>query len=379
MSEHPYHPPRLGILGGGQLGRMLIQSAINFGIPVSVMDPDEDAPCSHLGFFTVGSLNDYDAVMAFGTDCDVITIEIENVNTRALVDLVKQGKRVFPQPELIGIIQDKGLQKQFYRESGIPTAEFVLVENKKDVAAHTSLLPAVNKLRREGYDGRGVKVLNSADALDAAFDAPGVLERRVEIKTEISVLAARNEQDDVVTYPPVEMVFNTEQNLVAYLFSPAAISEKLSQRASELAVKTIKRLGLVGLLAVEMFVTRDNEILVNEVAPRPHNSGHHTIEANATSQFEQHLRAIMRYPLGSTGSLSPSAMVNILGQPGFSGPARCVGWDKLMAMEKTYIHMYGKKLTKPYRKMGHVTILGSKMEDLRRQAVFVMEHFKVIA
>jgi 5-(carboxyamino)imidazole ribonucleotide synthase len=370
---------KIGILGGGQLGRMLIQSGIDFNLSFSVLDPDENAPCKGLADFHVGKLTDYDTVMKFGSACDIITIEIENVNTQALKDLEKRGKKVFPQPNVIELIQDKRTQKSFYKERKIPTAQFHLTENKREVQQLADFLPAVNKLGKEGYDGRGVQILKSKDDLSKAFDAPGLLEKLVDYQKEISVIVARNEQGEINTYPAVEMVFHPEQNLVEYLFAPAQLPENVLQEADSVARKVIRQLDMVGLLAVEMFVTKENEILVNEVAPRPHNSGHQTIEANATSQYEQHLRAITGLPLGDASILIPSAMVNLLGEPGFSGLAKYQGFEDVVKVPGVHVHLYGKKLTKPYRKMGHVTIIDQDIESLKQKATFVKQTLKVIA
>lgn len=370
---------KIGILGGGQLGRMLLQSGIDFNLSFSVLDPDENAPCKGLADFHVGRLTDYNTVMKFGSTCDVITIEIENVNTQALKDLEKEGKKVFPQPGVIELIQDKRTQKSFYKERRIPTAQFHLTENKQEVQQHTDFLPAVNKLGKEGYDGRGVQIIKSEEDLAKAFDAPGLLEKLVDYQKEISVIVARNEHGEINTYPAVEMVFHPEQNLVEYLFAPAQLPGHVLQEADSIARKVIKQLNMVGLLAVEMFVTNENEILVNEVAPRPHNSGHQTIEANATSQYEQHLRAISGLPLGDTSIRTPSAMVNLLGEPGFSGPAKYQGFEEVIKIAGVHVHLYGKKLTKPFRKMGHVTIIDQDVESLKQKATFVKQTLKVIA
>jgi 5-(carboxyamino)imidazole ribonucleotide synthase len=370
---------KLGVLGGGQLGRMLIQSGIDFNIAFSVMDPDPDAPCANLAPFQVGNLTDYDAVMKFGSSCDFITIEIENVSTAALKDLVKQGKKVFPQPEVIELIQDKRVQKTFYHQHHIPTAEFILTENAEEVRQNAAFLPAVNKLGREGYDGRGVQVIRSAHDLSKAFDKPGLLEKLIDFDKEISVIVARNEKGEVKTFPVVEMVFHPVHNLVEYLFSPAEITPSIALRAEEIAKDIITKLKMVGLLAVEMFVTKTGEVLVNEIAPRPHNSGHQTIEANITSQYEQHLRAILNLPLGDTAMIMPGAMVNLLGEEGYSGEAKYQGFEQIMATSGVHVHLYGKKLTKPFRKMGHVTIVDHDVESLKKKATFVKETLKVIA
>lgn len=370
---------KLGILGGGQLGRMLIQSGIDFNIPFAVLDPDAAAPCSTLTEFHCGKLTDYNTVMEFGSACDIITIEIENVNTTALKDLVVKGKKVFPQPEVIELIQDKRLQKSFYQNNDIPTAQFFLTQNAEDVKQYAHFLPAVNKLGREGYDGRGVQILNTKEDLLKGFNAPGLVEKLIDFEKEISVIVARNQQGEVKTFPVVEMVFHPVQNLVEYLFSPADLSPVIAQKADSIARKIIEDLKMVGLLAVEMFVTKTGEVLVNEIAPRPHNSGHQTIEANMTSQYEQHLRSVLNLPLGDTSTVMPSAMVNLLGEPEYSGLARYQGFDEVLNMPGVYVHLYGKQLTKPFRKMGHVTILEKDIATLKKKANFVKQTLKVIA
>ncbi|MDQ2656973.1 MAG: 5-(carboxyamino)imidazole ribonucleotide synthase [Bacteroidota bacterium] len=370
---------KIGILGGGQLGRMLIQSGIDYNLPFAVLDPDPAAPCSGLVEFHCGSLTDYNTVVEFGSGCDIITIEIENVNTTALKDLAAQGKKVFPQPGVIELIQDKRLQKIFYRDNGIPTAEFHLTDNADAVRRHSLFLPFVNKLGREGYDGRGVQIMRAESDLQRAWDAPSLIEKLIDFEKEIAVIVARNARGEVKTFPVVEMVFHPVQNLVEYLFSPAVLEARTARRAEDIARKIITDLNMVGLLAVEMFVTRDGDVLVNEIAPRPHNSGHQTIEANMTSQYQQHLRAILDLPLGDTNMIMPSAMVNLLGEPGYSGPARYQGFEEVVSIPGVYVHLYGKKLTKPFRKMGHVTILEANMDALRNKANFIKETIKVIA
>ncbi|HEY5919696.1 MAG TPA: 5-(carboxyamino)imidazole ribonucleotide synthase [Chryseolinea sp.] len=370
---------RVGILGGGQLGRMLIQSGIDYNISFSVLDPDAHAPCSTMMEFHHGKLTDYDTVMKFGHNCDIVTIEIENVNTAALKALAKQGKKIYPQPDVIELIQDKRSQKIFYRDCNIPTAEFILVENSGDIRKRKDYLPAVNKLGREGYDGRGVQILKSTADIDRAFDAPGLLEKLVDFDKEISVIVARNAHGEIKSFPPVEMVFHPEQNLVEYLFAPAEISLEVQTEADQIARKVIQELNMVGLLAVEMFVTKEGSVLVNEVAPRPHNSGHQTIEANVTSQYEQHLRAILGLPLGDTSLILPSAMVNLLGEPGYTGPAVYLGFEEVVKLPGVHVHLYGKQITKPFRKMGHVTIVDADTNTLKQKTNFVKKTLKVIS
>lgn len=371
--------PVIGILGGGQLGRMLIQKGLDFGLNFRVLDPDPDAPCSVFNGFTAGSITDYESVLSFGKNCDVITIEIENVNVQALSELQQLGKKVYPQPDAIALIQDKRTQKIFYRQHNIPTAEFVLTANREEVLQHRSFLPAVHKLGKEGYDGRGVQVLRSPDDLTKAFDNPGVLEKLIPFEKEIAVIAARNASGEILTYPAVEMVFHPEKNLVEYLFSPARISDEVQQKADHIARTVIEKLKLTGLLAVEMFVAPEGEVLVNEMAPRPHNSGHHTIESHVTSQYEQHLRAILNWPLGNTSLISPSAMINLLGEDGYSGKASYEGLEQVLEIEGVHVHLYGKQHTKPFRKMGHVTIVDEDVVRLRQKAEFVKQTLKVKA
>jgi len=379
MTQAFYQNFKIGIVGGGQLGRMLIQSGIDLNLNFSVLDPDPHAPCHQIAPFTCGKLTDYDTVWNFGQDCDLITIEIENVNTKALADLEKSGKKVYPQPSIIELIQDKRKQKQFFVDHGIPTADFMLVNNKAEISNHLDYLPAVNKLGKEGYDGRGVQVLRTKEDLSKAFDAPGLLEKLIDFDKEISVIVSRNEEGVLAAYPAVEMVFHPEANLVEYLFSPAQLSENIAKNASEIATHVIESLGLVGLLAVEMFVTKDGSVLVNEVAPRPHNSGHQSIEANITSQYEQHLRAILGLPPGDTHCVGISAMVNLLGEEGYSGLARYEGLEAVLSVPGAHVHLYGKKQTKPFRKMGHVTLVDTDLESLKKKATFIKQTLKVKA
>jgi len=309
----------------------------------------------------------------------LITIEIENVNTQALADLVKVRKKVFPQPHIIELIQDKRKQKEFFVANQIPTADFILVDNKADVLSYEKFLPAVNKLGKEGYDGRGVQILRSKNDLSMAFDAPGLLEKLINFEKEIAIIVSRNERGEVSSYPAVEMIFHPDANLVEYLFSPAQIESTVAIKADIIARQIIEKLGMVGLLAVEMFVTSDGSVLVNEIAPRPHNSGHQTIEGNVTSQYEQHLRAILDLSPGETSIQSPSAMINLLGEAGFTGMAKYEGLEEVLAMAGAHIHLYGKKLTKPFRKMGHVTIVDADPNNLKEKANFVKQTLKVKA
>lgn len=371
---------RVGILGGGQLGRMLIQSAINYNLTNCIVDPDANAPCKNIADeFTQGKLTDFDTVYNFGKQCDVVTIEIENVNCEALKKLEQEGVPVYPQPHIIELIQDKGLQKQFYKEHGIPTAPFVLVDTPNEIGEKWSQFPAILKLRREGYDGRGVMKLKSAADIATAFDKPSLVEELIPFEKELAVIVHRNIGGEVKTFPVVEMDFHPEHNLVEFLFCPANINWQISKKASDVAIKVAEALGIVGTLAVEMFLTKDGEILVNEVAPRVHNSGHHTIEGNVTSQFEQHLRAIMGLPLGNTHVKQPAVMVNLLGEDGHDGPAQYQGLETVLALDGVSIHLYGKQFTRPFRKMGHVTITDPDLQTARTRAKKVKETLKVVS
>jgi len=371
---------RLGMVGGGQLGRMFIQEAINFDVQVHSLDPDLEAPCKSIATsFTVGSLNDYDVLYNFGLDKDVITVEIENVNIEALERLEAEGKKVFPQPRILKIIQDKGLQKQFYLDNNIPTAPFELVENKAEINSHLTSFPFMQKLRKGGYDGKGVQPLRSNEDLNHAFDAPSVLEKMIPFVKELSIIVARNENGQTAVYPAVECEFNPEANLVEFLFSPAEISNDIEERSKKIAVDVINKLGMVGLLAVELFLLENGEILVNEIAPRPHNSGHHTIECNITSQYEQHMRSVLNLPLGSTNLVQSGVMINLLGEKGFEGDVYYENYEEALALEGVKIHIYGKQKTKSYRKMGHVTVGNPSLEKAKEIARKVQEILKVKA
>jgi 5-(carboxyamino)imidazole ribonucleotide synthase len=378
--QHTYESIKLGILGGGQLGRMLIQSAINWNIITHVLDPDNDAPCNAIAYrFYNGQLTDFNTVYQFGQNTDLITIEIEHVNTEALIKLEAEGKKVFPQPHAIRFIQDKGLQKSFFQKNNIPTAPFRIIESAEELSFHRDLLPFYMKLRKSGYDGRGVQLIKSEADFTKAFQQPSVLEKAIRLKTEISVIVARNNSGEVKTYPPVGMEFHPEANLIEYLYAPAPVDPVISKKAEQIAIQVTEALKITGILAVEMFVDEDNNVLVNEVAPRPHNSGHHTIEANITSQYEQHLRAIMNMPLGDTSMKYASVMINLLGEPGYEGKARYVGINEALRLPGVYLHLYGKKITRPFRKMGHVTIVADDLESAKEKAKFVKQTLKVIA
>jgi 5-(carboxyamino)imidazole ribonucleotide synthase len=371
---------RLGILGGGQLGKMLIQQAQNYDLKISVLDPSADAPCAGIAHhFVQGRFDDFDTVYAFGKEVDLLTIEIEHVNLDALEKLASEGVSVYPSPSVLRVVQDKGLQKQFYRIHGIDTAPFVLVENVDEIKEHRSDFPFMQKLRKGGYDGRGVQALRTDEDMYAAMPGPSVLEKFVDFEKEISVIVARNTKGEIRTFPAVDMLFNAEANLVEHLFSPASLTPELEQKASDLAVKVAKALDLTGILAVEMFVTKNGNLLVNEVAPRPHNSGHQTIEGNVNSQYEQHLRAILGLPLGDTAVVRPTVMVNLLGEKGFSGPVKYDGLEEVLSWPGVYVHLYGKTETRPFRKMGHVTIAAQTLDQAKELAKKVAKTLKVIS
>lgn len=370
----------LGVLGGGQLGRMLIQEAVNLNISVAIMDPDENAPCRFLcEKFVQGDLMSEAAVLDFGKHVNVLTVEIEHVNTAALLQLEAAGVSVYPQPLVLQMVQDKGLQKEFYRSHKIPTADFVLLQNKEELRKYSDRFPAMLKLRKGGYDGKGVMKIKSEVDVARAFDAPCVLEKLIPFEKEISVIVARNHSGEIVHYPPVEMDFNPHANLVEFLYSPARINSEIELEAIRIARLVIEKTAMVGLLAVEMFVTKEGTVLVNEIAPRPHNSGHQTIEGNSTSQYAQHLRAILNLPLGDTAIIQPSVMLNLLGEQGYTGDAKYEGIEEAMKIPGVYIHLYGKKMTKPFRKMGHITVTDSRIEGAIEKAKKVQQLVKVIS
>lgn len=371
---------KLGILGGGQLGRMLIQEAINYNVTTLVLDPDTNAPCKYISnYFECGSITDYDTVYNFGKKADVITIEIEKVNIEALEQLEKEGKHVFPQARVIRLIQDKGVQKQFFKENDIPTSPFMLVTGKDEMINSGFAYPYMLKQRKDGYDGKGVMKIETARDLEDAFEGPCLIEKLVDFEKEIAVIVSRNSQGDVRTFPMVEMQFNSEANLVEFLISPSTYPAPIQERAEMIAKNIAAALNITGLLAVEMFVTRDGEILVNELAPRPHNSGHQTIEGNYVSQFEQHLRSIFNLPLGDTRCITNSVMINLLGEKGHDGVAKYKGLEKIMALDGVYVHLYGKKYTKPFRKMGHVTVVDQNRESAIEKANYIKQALKVIS
>lgn len=371
---------RLGVLGGGQLGRMLIQEAVNFDVYIHCLDPDPQAPCADLAqSFTIGSLTDFDTVYNFGKDKDVLTVEIEHVNIEALEKLEQEGKKIFPQPHILKMVQDKGIQKQFYVANDIPTPSFYLVENKSEIQNFIHEFPFMQKMRKGGYDGKGVTALKSEADLPNAFNVPSVLESFVDFEKELSVIVARNQNGETSVFPVVECEFNLEANLVEFLFAPANVSLGIKKSAEHLAIKIINALEMVGILAVELFLTKSGELLVNEIAPRPHNSGHHTIECNVTSQFEQHMRSVLNLPLGSTRIIQAGVMINLLGEIDFEGAAIYKNLEEAMAIPGVKTHIYGKANTKSFRKMGHITVTAETLEEALKTGRKVKSLIKVEA
>jgi len=375
---------KLGILGGGQLGKMMLYETRKFDIQTCVMDASEEAPCKiACNEFVVGNLLDFDDVYNFGKNVDVLTIEIENVNVEALEKLEHEGIKVYPPTSSLRIIQNKAKQKLFYVDHDIPTAEFsrfAYSSEIKDSLEHGSLdFPFVWKSAQFGYDGQGVKVIRNTRDLENLPKGECITEELVPFKNELAVIVARNVSGDVVTYPVVEMEFHPEANQVEYVICPARIDEKVAEKAREIALRVSNQIKQVGLLAVEMFQTHEDEILVNEVAPRPHNSGHYSIEASYTNQFEQHIRAILDLPLGNTDSKVAGIMVNLVGSEGHTGDVVYENMEKILKLNGVTPHIYGKKQTRPFRKMGHVTIVDEDIEKARKVAQQVKETIKVIA
>lgn len=375
---------KLGILGGGQLGKMLLVETRKFDIQTYVLDASKEAPCQFGATkFFLGSLMDYDTVYQFGKMVDVLTIEIENVNLDALDVLEEEGLKIYPSPKTLRLIQNKGRQKDFYVENNIPTSahqRFVDINDiKKSIENNTLDFPFVWKCAQFGYDGNGVKIVRSTMDLIDLPEVECIAEQMVPFKNELAVIVSRSVSGAVKTYPVVEMEFHPEANQVEYVICPARIDEKVADKAQKIALKVSEAFNHIGLLAVEMFQTEDDEILVNEVAPRPHNSGHYSIEASYTSQFEQHIRAILDLPLGNTESKVAGIMVNLVGAEGFSGPVVYENIEKIMAIDGVTPHIYGKRETRPFRKMGHVTIVNENMTEARRIAEEVKNSIRVIS
>jgi 5-(carboxyamino)imidazole ribonucleotide synthase len=369
---------KVGILGGGQLGKMLCLAAADWDLEIFVMDTEGSPAQPFCKHFVVGDIKNYDDVLRFGQLVDVLTIEIEHVNSEALHALVAEGKTVHPNPTALDLIKDKGLQKAFYAENEFLTSKVFYYDDKKSVIENI-FYPAVWKSRKGGYDGKGVFILREETDLENLPDEPCILEELVNIDKEISLVVCRNESGQVKAYPSVEMFFDPKANLLDLQLCPSGVSEKIEERAQEIAKKLIKKLNICGLLAVEMFFTKGGQLLINEVAPRPHNSGHHTIEAVETSQFEQHLRGIMNLPLGSTKIRLPSVLINLVGSEGHEGDILVEGMEKALNTEGVHVHLYGKKKTKPFRKMGHVTVLHKDLKKALENAIFIKRNLKIIS
>ena len=360
---------KIGILGGGQLGRMLLQAAANYPVETFVMENEADCPAAHLcHHFTKGDIKDFNAVYNFGKGLDAITIEIENVNVEALEKLEAEGVKVYPRPSVLKVIKNKILQKQYYQENNIPTAAFIITNSLAELKQQQNFLPAVHKTGEGGYDGKGVQLLKTKDDIGKGFNVPSVLEKMVSIKKEIAQMIAVNEKGEIALYPPVEMLFDSLLNLLDYQLCPAELNEKILWKVEAIALAVVRNFKSPGVFAVEMFVDKNGDVLVNETAPRVHNSGHHTIEAHYCSQFDMLWRIMLDYPLGNTDAILPSIMVNIIGAPGYHGDVIYEGLDEVLKIENAFVHLYGKKQTKPGRKMGHVTILSKEKQELLHQA-----------
>ena len=362
----------IGILGGGQLGKMLTDVTRKWDIRSHILDANAGAPAKNSCYrFVQGDLMDYETVLNFGREVDVLTIEIEHVNIDALYELEKAGVLVYPKPTTLDIIQNKQTQKAFFVAQKLPTAPFISCENKKELLAHVSkgsfTFPFIWKAARFGYDGFGVKKIDDKAAIDALPDNPCIIEALVPIKQEIAIIAARSPDGEIALYPPVGMAFHPEANQVEYVYFPANISKEMAKKAHEITHKLVRAWGHIGLLAVEFFVDNENNLLINEVAPRPHNSGHLTIEGANTSQFEQHIRAILNAPLGKTRFDQPAIMANVVGPQELIGTFVYEGVDHILNTPKAALHIYGKKTTKPQRKMGHITLTGADLNVIFKE------------
>ncbi len=364
----------IALLGGGQLGRMFMENALRYPVRVSSLDPDREAPCANIvDHFQHGDLNDTAAVVSYAADADVVGIEIEHVSVDALRRLKADGKRVIPDPEVLATIQDKGLQKAFYLKHDIPTAPFALIARAEEIREHQELLPAFLKARTGGYDGKGVMPIYGENDISSAFSGPCVLEERADIALELAVLVVRDDHGHQVVYDPVEMVFDPRFNLVDHLRAPARVPDRISNQAQQLAGRVAEAFNAAGLYAVELFWTKGGELLVNETAPRAHNSGHHTIEACASSQFDQLLRLYMGWPLGDPALRGHAAMINLVGEGGQGAPEMS-GLNEILSLPGTFVHLYGKKETRTGRKMGHVTVIAADDRALDKAIAVVKEH-----
>lgn len=369
---------KIGILGGGQLGRMLLQAAANYPVETFILENDEHCPAAHLcHHFTKGDITDFETVYNFGKGLDALTIEIERVNIDALEKLEAEGVKIFPKPSALRIINNKIEQKKFYQQHQIPTAGFVITQNKNDLEKHVSFLPAAHKMGVGGYDGKGVELMRTEADFAKGFNEPGVLEKMVDIHLEIAVIVAVAQNGETTMYPPAEMVFDPHLNLLDYQISPAQLSEKTLWKTEAIAMELVRKFNSPGLFAVELFVDKNGNVLVNETAPRVHNSGHHSIEGNYSSQFDMLWRIMLGYPLGCTDAVLPAVILNIIGEKGYSGPAYYEGLEDVLKMEHVFVHLYGKAQTKPGRKMGHVTVIGKDRSELTYKANRIKHLLKV--
>lgn len=360
------------------MGRMLLQAAANYVVETYVLENDENAPAAHLcHHFVKGEIRDFEPVYNFGKGLDAITIEIESVNVEALEKLESEGVKIYPNTATIRIIKNKVTQKRFYKDHQIPSPEFIITQNLHDLNQHISFLPAVHKIGMGGYDGKGVQILQNEKDLPKAFDAPSVLEKMVNLKKEIAIIIAMNDKGQTAIYPPVEMVFDQVLNLLDYQLSPAELPQKVLWKAEAIALRIVKELNSPGLFAIELFVDRNDDVSVNETAPRVHNSGHHTIEANYCSQFDMLWRIMLGYPLGCTDAILPASLVNLIGAEGHSGEAVYDGLEDVLKMDNVFVHLYGKSQTRPGRKMGHVTIVSRERLDLTHKAHKIKNMLKV--
>lgn len=371
---------KIGILGGGQLGRMLLQAAANYPVETFVMENDPGCPAAHLcHHFTSGDIKNFDDVYNFGKGLHALTIEIENINVEALEKLESEGVKIYPRPSVLKTIRNKILQKEYYKSHDMPSAGFIITNNLNELKEQEDFLPAVHKLAEGGYDGKGVQIIKTKQDMDKGFDMPAVLEKLVPIYKEIAQMVAINEKGDTVLYPPVEMVFDPHLNLLDFQICPAEIETRVLWKVEAIALSVVRNFKSPGLFAVEMFINRDGDVFVNETAPRVHNSGHHTIEAHLCSQYDMLWRVLLGYPMGNTKAILPSALVNLVGEKNYSGPAIYEGLQEVLMMDNVFVHIYGKAQTKPGRKMGHVTILGKDKHDLIHKSHLVKNTLKVIA
>ncbi len=360
---------KVGILGGGQLGRMLLQAAINYPVETFVMEKEAAAPAAHLcNHFIVGNITQFDDVYNFGKNLDALTIEIEHVNIEALEKLEKEGIHIYPNTQALRIIQNKILQKNFYKENDLPTSEFIITQSKEELKNIAPFFPAVHKLSNGGYDGKGVQIINNKEEIEKGFDSPAILEKKINIKKEIAIIIAVSDKGDTAIYPPVDMIFDQSLNLLRYQISPAELPEKVFWKVEAIALSAIKKINSPGIFAVELFTDENDNVLINEIAPRVHNSGHHTIEGNYSSQFDMLWRIILGYPLGNTEAILSTALVNLIGEEGYNGTPIYEGLNEVLEMDNVFVHLYGKRETTPGRKMGHVTILSKERQDLLYKA-----------